>query len=95
MSPQRRCGEQAVEVETQHGVHPVSVAGNEAGDMGQMSNVCRIFNDHVGVRKHTAAALHSSVQINTLSTARRSNWRLARVEIHRCAQSAYKATDLM
>ena len=25
-------------------------AGNEAGSMGQMSNVCRIFNDDVGVR---------------------------------------------
>ena len=25
------------------------VTGNEAGAMGQMSNVCRIFNDDVGV----------------------------------------------
>jgi hypothetical protein len=30
--------------------HVEIAIGNEAGSMGQMSNVCRIFNDDVGVR---------------------------------------------
>lgn len=31
--------------------HVEIAIGSEAGSMGQMSNVCRIFNDDIGVRQ--------------------------------------------
>lgn len=69
--------------------HVEIAIGNEAGSMGQMSNVCRVFNDSVGVRaslsnpltKHltiTQIALHASISPRVFCCAGRvdvQNWK--------------------
>lgn len=66
--------------------HVELAIGNAAGHMGQMSNVCRVFNDDVGVRRQPTArslprrvfpSAHSPVRIPQCVFPTRSQVELA------------------
>tara|TARA_B100001057_G_scaffold479601_1_gene551460 strand:+ start:939 stop:1250 length:312 start_codon:yes stop_codon:yes gene_type:complete len=45
--------------------HVEIAIGNEAGSMGQMSNVCRIFNDEIGVELTSRTGRNPQVRTPT------------------------------
>lgn len=47
--------------------HVEIAIGNEAGSMGQMSNVCRIFNDDVGVELTSRTGRNPQVCLHQLT----------------------------
>jgi hypothetical protein len=55
--------------------HVEIAIGDEAGDLGQISNVCRIFNDDVGVELTSRTGLNPQVKA-CVSAATRACFRL-------------------